>query len=57
LVNELEQITGIGKQTVVSLLKHFKSVKRVSEASISELENVVGKNKASILKDYYQKKT
>jgi len=53
LNNELEQISGIGKQTVVSLLKHFKSVKRVSLASVEELERVIGKSKATLLKNHF----
>jgi excinuclease ABC subunit C len=56
LVNELEQISGIGKQTVVSLLKKFKSTKRVSETSLEDLEGVIGKSRAEIVFEYYQKK-
>ena len=56
LTNELEQISGIGKQTVVSLLKHFKSAKRVSIASFEAVESVVGKSKATKIMNYYQKK-
>ncbi|SFS64047.1 excinuclease ABC subunit UvrC [Lutibacter maritimus] len=55
ITNELEEISGIGKQTVVSLLKHFKSAKRVSEASFEDLEKVVGKSKAKRIIDYYKK--
>ena len=54
LENELEQISGIGKQTVVSLLKHFKSVKRVRLASIEELEKIVGKARALKIINYYK---
>lgn len=54
--NQLEEISGIGKQTVVSLLKNFKSVKRISTATISELENVVGNSKANKIYNYFQKK-
>ena len=54
LENELEQISGIGKQTVVSLLKHFKSVKRVRMATIEELENIVGKARAIKIINYYK---
>ncbi|MCB0484656.1 MAG: excinuclease ABC subunit UvrC [Flavobacteriaceae bacterium] len=53
---ELEQISGIGEQTVVTLLKHFKSVKRVSKASKEELENVIGNARAGIIYDYYNTK-
>lgn len=54
LDNELEQISGIGKQTVVSLLKQFKSVKRVSQASFEDIELVIGKSKATILTNYFK---
>lgn len=57
LGTELEQISGIGKQTIVSLLKHFKSAKRVSQASFDDLEKVVGKSRAIKVFEYYQKKS
>jgi len=50
---ELEQIPGIGKQTIVSLLKHFKSAKRVSEASNTALEKIIGINRATKVYNYY----
>ncbi len=56
LTNEFEEISGIGKQTIVSLLKHFKSAKRVSEASFEAISNLVGKSKATKIVDYYQNK-
>ncbi|MFK5957334.1 MAG: excinuclease ABC subunit UvrC [Lutibacter sp.] len=56
ITNELEQVLGIGKQTVVSLMRHFKSVKRIKLASLNEMEKVVGKNRAQKIKEYYQKK-
>ena len=55
LTNELEQIYGIGKQTVVSLLKKFKSAKRVSLATIEDIEKVVGKSRASKIYNHYHK--
>jgi excinuclease ABC subunit C len=55
LNNQLEQISGIGKQTVVSLLKHFKSAKRVSEASIEELEKIIGLARANKVYSYFKK--
>ena len=55
LVTELETIPGIGEKTVVDLLKHFKSAKRVSYAKIDELEEVVGKSKASKIYEHYNK--
>ncbi|MDO9038184.1 MAG: excinuclease ABC subunit UvrC, partial [Lutibacter sp.] len=55
LVNELEQISGIGKQTIVSLLKHFKSLKRAESATLEALAQALGKSKADILYNYFQK--
>jgi excinuclease ABC subunit C len=55
LVNELEQISGIGKQTIVSLLKHFKSLKRAEAAPFEDLEQALGKSKANIIYNYFQK--
>ncbi|CAM3325248.1 excinuclease ABC subunit UvrC [Aequorivita lipolytica] len=42
----LETIPGIGEKTVVELLKHFKSTKRVASASFEELSKVVGSSRA-----------
>ena len=50
---ELEQIPGIGKQTVVNLLKHFKSAKRVGDATIEELEEIVGNSRATKIYNHY----
>mgnify|MGYP000362341280 FL=1 len=46
LQTELETINGIGEKTIVTLMKSFKSVKRIKEASLNELEKVVGLSKA-----------
>lgn len=53
--NQFEDISGIGKQTAETLLKTFKSVKRVSNASLETLEDVVGKGKAKIIFEHFQK--
>ncbi|MET2983577.1 excinuclease ABC subunit UvrC [Aureibaculum conchae] len=53
---ELEQIPGIGKQTVESLLKHFKSAKRVSKASFKEIEKIIGNSRATKVHNYYHLK-
>ena len=55
LNNQLEQISGIGEQTVVSLLKRFKSAKRISEASFEDLEKLIGKSRATKVYSHYQK--
>ncbi len=55
LNNQLEQISGIGEQTVVSLLKHFKSAKRISEASMDDLEKLIGNSRATKVYNFFQK--
>ena len=40
--SELDTIKGIGKQTREALLKHFKSVKRLKEASLEAIIEIVG---------------
>lgn len=57
LNTELENIPGIGEKTVVELLKHFKSAKRISFAKLDELEDVVGNSKAQKIYNYYNKLT
>ena len=49
LVGELDSIRGIGEKTAQTLLKHFKSVKRLREAGIEEIAAVVGPAKAKII--------
>lgn len=56
LNTELETIPGIGEQTVVALMKQFKSVKRISEAKKEDLEKVVGLSRAQKIIDYYSEK-
>jgi excinuclease ABC subunit C len=46
---ELETIEGIGQKTASQLLKNFRSVKRVKEASLEDLAETVGKAKALII--------
>lgn len=47
---ELEDLPGIGKETVNKLLKHFKSTKKILDAPLEELEKVVGHSKATLIK-------
>jgi len=47
---EIQELKGIGKQTTDKLLRHFKSVKKIKEATFEELEQVVGRQKAEIVK-------
>lgn len=47
----LDSIKGIGEKTKTQLLKRFKSVKRIREATIEELANEIGVSKAKIIKE------
>jgi excinuclease ABC subunit C len=47
---EIEDLKGIGKNTADKLLSHFKSVKKIKEASFEEVEKLVGRQKAEIVK-------
>ena len=47
--NELQEIKGIGASTVDLLLKKYKSVKKIKQLSLEELEKEIGKSKANIL--------
>ncbi len=53
LGTELTQIKGIGEKTAEDLIKHFKSVKRVKEASLQDLEKIVGFSKAKVVVDHF----
>ncbi len=57
LNTELETIPGIGEKTVVELLKHFKSAKRVANAKLDELEVVIGVSRAEKIYNYYHGKS
>jgi len=50
VASQLDNIKGIGEVTKKTLLKRFKSVKRIKEATIEELTETVGKSKAEIIK-------
>jgi excinuclease ABC subunit C len=56
LNTELETISGIGEKTIVELLKHFKSAKRISEANFGDLEKVIGASRAVKIMNHYQNK-
>ena len=53
--SELDTIKGIGEKTKTALLKEFKSVKRIREATPEQLEAVVGKSKAKIIAENLRK--
>ena len=49
IVSELDTIKGIGEKTKEALLKKYKSVKRIREAPSAELEELIGKKKATLV--------
>lgn len=53
--SELDEIKGIGEKTKNALLKEFKSVKRLREATPQEWAAVVGEAKARILQEHFSK--
>lgn len=54
LSSSMENIPGIGEKTMETLIKHFKSVKRLKLASEKEIAAVVGLSKAKKITDFYQ---
>ncbi|MES2458133.1 MAG: excinuclease ABC subunit UvrC [Bacteroidota bacterium] len=53
LKTELEVIPGIGKTTADKLLRHFKSVKKIKEATEAELTTVLNKKQVQTLLQYF----
>jgi excinuclease ABC subunit C len=53
LKTELENIPGIGKTTADKLLRHFKSVKRIKEATEAELAAIINKTQLKTLTEYF----
>lgn len=56
LHSELDDIKGIGPKTKETLLKIFKSVKNIREASLEELGKAVGESKAKLIREYFENK-
>lgn len=51
VASALDTIKGIGEKTKTALLKEFKSVKRIKEASLEEISAIAGEAKAKIIKE------
>ena len=56
LHSELDDIKGIGPKAKEALLSKFKSVKKIKEASLEQLAEVLGPHKAEILAKYFAEK-
>ncbi|MFL9829914.1 excinuclease ABC subunit UvrC [Flavobacterium sp. ST-87] len=57
LNSSIESIPGIGEKTMQTLIKHFKSVKRLKLATEKEISDVVGLSKAKKITDFYRTTT
>lgn len=47
---EMDDLKGVGKQSIEKLLSHFKSLKKIKAASFEDIEKVVGTSKALLIK-------
>jgi excinuclease ABC subunit C len=56
-VSELDSISGVGPVTSKMLMRTFKSVKRLKEVPLEELQNAVGKSKGKIVYSYFHPET
>ena len=54
LNSSIESIPGIGEKTMLALIQHFKSVKRLKLATEKEISDVVGVSKAKKISDFYK---
>jgi excinuclease ABC subunit C len=54
LNSSIETIPGIGEKTMQTLIKHFKSVKRLKLASEKEISDIIGASKAKKISDFYR---
>lgn len=51
--SELEQIPHIGEQTILLLLRKFKSAKRIKKATFNELKPLIGTSRAKKIYTYF----
>ncbi|HFK5512323.1 TPA: excinuclease ABC subunit UvrC [Elizabethkingia anophelis] len=51
--SELEEIPGVGPKSIEMLLSKMKSVKRIREANLETLEEILGKSKAKMVFEYF----
>lgn len=52
--SDLSSINGIGEKTVLTLLKKFKSIKRLKAATFEEIEQLIGKDKATRVSQHFK---
>ncbi len=54
LQTDLTLIPGIGEKTATSLLRNFRSLKRIKNATFEDLEQLIGRDKAQRITEYFQ---
>ena len=54
VASALDNVPGIGPKSKEALLKKFKSVKKIKEADIEDIIEIIGQKKATMLKEYLQ---
>jgi excinuclease ABC subunit C len=54
IASELDTIPGIGEKTKNDLIKHFKSIKRIKSAELTDLTEIVGNSRATIIYSYFK---
>ena len=57
LNSSIESIPGIGEKTMLTLIQHFKSVKRLKLVSEKEISDVIGVSKAKKIVEFYKNST
>ncbi len=55
ILSELDEIKGVGAETQKKLLRSFRTVEKIKQATEAQLSEVVGKSKAKIIKTYFSK--
>ncbi len=55
ITSELDSIEGIGEKSRNALLRHFKSVRKIKEATLEELATVVGTSRATAIRNHFHK--
>jgi len=54
LNTSMDAIDGIGKKTVIELLKNFKSLERIKSATFEELTEIIGPSKSKKIKEFFK---
>ncbi len=52
--SKLDKIKGVGSKRKAALIKHFKTIENIKSANIAQLEEIVPKNIAKIVFEYFQ---